>query len=55
MNGVKEAVRDKVMALQKKYGLPFKPNQPLHEVLALIKIQELKKQKEYKDSYNGQD
>ena len=40
--------REKVIRLQKYYGLPLYPNQSLREVAIRIKILELKKLKKYR-------
>jgi len=42
----KESRRKLVMSLQKKYGLPLRPNESLHHVKTLIRIQMWKKRKQ---------
>lgn len=42
--------RQKVMQLQKHYGLPLRPNQTLRDVTIRLKILELKRKRKPKDS-----
>lgn len=41
----READREKVITIQKMCGFPLRPNVPLHEAMARLKIHELKKGK----------
>jgi len=51
----KEKMRNKVMELQKEFGLPLHPNQSLREVLIKVKILTLKKQLDKKWSQDKKD
>lgn len=41
--------REKIMRLQKRYGLPLRPNQSLRDLTIRLKILELKKRRKFKD------
>ena len=45
--------RAKVMTLQKRYGLPLRPNQSLRDVRIRLRILELKKNQKFKDNGEG--
>lgn len=47
--------RHEKMRLQKKYGLPLRPNQGMRELRIVIKIIELKKRKEDKNKQGEDD
>jgi hypothetical protein len=47
---IKVKERERIMKLQKQYGLPLRPNQSLRDVTIRLKILELKKKKQ---KFNG--
>ena len=48
----RERARNKVIALQKICGFPFKPNASLRETRIKARIEDLKRDQKYSDRYN---